>query len=462
MNLKRCFLLSITSIFDLLKKNFLSKYNSMHLGMAILAIASMNPYLIWANPTKYFTVIVSFILLSFFYLQTYKNIKKTELIWGLLFCVFLIYLSALYTTQHTHKTWYLMIPASFILFTLPSKDKALSLELFIFIFGITLIPSIFAWVSMVLNIPLNFTLLEPTNKIKASENIYYFHYLGAVFQNSTVNIFPNGMTITRVAGIYDEPGVVGTFAALFLVINGFDFKKHRINYIILIGGLLSFSTAFYLIITIGTFLLKRIKASLILIILLALNHTIPYSPIYSKPKLPEQQISAQQFLHHDSTHIPLSQHIRQYDNRSNDKLNLLFSRYWKSDTKTFLFGIASDANAIYDGYSSSWKIIFTNYGLVGFSYLFLFLIFYTWSYSRKYNNQWIAYAFCSLFLLNIYQRPFVWIPSYMLLFVGGLAFSRNKQIVHSRYFIKIMQMFQLLKPAKINIMKLNNIKHEIN
>lgn len=50
----------------------------------------------------------------------------------------------------------------------------------------------------------------------------------------------------RFHGLFDEPGVVGSFSAIFLLANRYDFKK-KSNIVILLTGLFSFSLFFYVI-----------------------------------------------------------------------------------------------------------------------------------------------------------------------------------------------------------------------
>lgn len=47
----------------------------------------------------------------------------------------------------------------------------------------------------------------------------------------------------RLCGLFNEPGAFGTFLALFLILDGFNYK-HYGNYLLLIAGCLTLSMAF--------------------------------------------------------------------------------------------------------------------------------------------------------------------------------------------------------------------------
>ncbi|RGS67088.1 hypothetical protein DWX77_16760 [Blautia obeum] len=64
-------------------------------------------------------------------------------------------------------------------------------------------------------------------------------------------------TSTRVCGIFNEPGWLGTTIALIICYEKFDYKKMS-NWILLVAGILTYSLAFFLIIVAG-FVIRNIK-----------------------------------------------------------------------------------------------------------------------------------------------------------------------------------------------------------
>ncbi|WP_028387542.1 hypothetical protein [Legionella fairfieldensis] len=419
--------------FEILQKGFLSKINVIHISMAFLALVSMLPYFTWKHQTLYFCFSAGAVIVSYFYSKAYNNFDNFNLYSALFFCLFLLYLSCLWTSVHTHKTWYLLIPSMLVLFNLSARDKILAMKVFSFLFAISLVPSIIIWLLMLMAIPLNFNHLEANSIFKIQQNVYYLHYAGSVFQSNTINLLPYGGKLARLVGIYDEPGTVGTFAALFLTVSCFEIKKKWKNVLILTGGILSFSLAFYLMSLTACCLLKKFKMMVLLGLTGALCFVMPYSPLHTRP-VPLVQIENNIKKNYNTEKIDLAkkinhylqvkkviEYIKQLDNRDSPKMQALFSNYLHGSIGTILFGISSDANSVYDGFSSTWKIILTNYGLTGFVYLLLFLFLYTFVNAGKLKNKREIYTFLLVFIINLYQRPFIWIPSYMLIFVGAIA-----------------------------------------
>ena len=402
-------------------KQQVSKCSFISITLAFAAFFSLQPYFIWNHRNIYFGLIQSLLILSYLYSGIYKNIKKSDLFFAILFCIFPIYITALYTVDQSHKTWFLLVPISFILFTLPIIEKIKAVKLFSMLFAISLVPSIILWSLMLLNMKIPFTKIESFSQFKLKEHIYYLSYLGSVFQSNTINILPSGGKMARLVGMYDEPGTLGTFAVLFLTFNKFNFKRKWDSIIIFIGGVLSFSLAFYILALIVNILLKKFRTVFLLLLLLIISFLFPYSPLHTKPLPPS-------FI--ENTEAPtnfISYYSAKFDNRSNKEMKLLFRKYSSGDIKTIFFGIASDANSVYDGYSSSWLVILTNYGLFGFLYLVIFLCVYAVYSAKNSKFKFDSYVFLIIFLINIYQRPFVWIPSYMLIFVGAMAYFSYKQ-----------------------------------
>ncbi|MDR3501940.1 MAG: hypothetical protein P4L79_05090 [Legionella sp.] len=303
-----------------------------------------------------------------------------------------------------------------------------AVEIFSLLFALSLIPAIIVWVLMLLAIPLNFSHLEPVSLFKVKEKLYYLHYFGSIFQNDTINTLPYGGKLARLSGIYDEPGTVGTFAALFLAMS--CFKRGWKNTLIFLAGILSFSAAFYILSVISSALLKKYRISFLLIITFSLCYITPHTPFNTRKVQPSIAHILQDPLVEKKYGKAKQayQFIRTFDNRSSLSMDSLFSTYLNGEIKTLLFGIASDANAAFEGgASSSWKIILTNYGLVGFLYLTSFLLGYVFFKTKNLANKFEIYTFLFVFILNIYQRPFIWIPSYMLLFLGAVAYLTYKE-----------------------------------
>jgi len=96
---------------------------------------------------------------------------------------------------------------------------------------------------MSINVPHDF--LESIETIKQDRNYSYIHYPLAV--QLYHNYGWDSLSLYRLCGIYNEAGLVGTLCALFLVADKYRIKNRGENTVLLVGGTLSFSLAFYLI-----------------------------------------------------------------------------------------------------------------------------------------------------------------------------------------------------------------------
>ena len=87
------------------------------------------------------------------------------------------------------------------------------------------------------------------NSLKVLHGEYYLKYPLSLNLSSFL-----GQTVYRLLGPYDEPGVIGTLAALILSADNFRLNS-KSNLILIIAGILSFSLTFY-ILTVLYFFLK--------------------------------------------------------------------------------------------------------------------------------------------------------------------------------------------------------------
>ena len=167
----------------------------------------------------------------------------------------------------------------------------------------------------------------------------------------------------RFAGIYDEPGVVGTLGGLLLIINRFNFKDWR-NLVILFSCLFSLSFFFYLVITIYLLLYLWSKAkythliALLLILgsfyFLTQNNSVVKSRIWERLEWNEES------------------EMLAGDNRMVEEGELYYERI--KGTSEFYFGV----NNIQEYWrvahgSSSYKNVIAMYGVI---FLFLYCLYF--------------------------------------------------------------------------------------
>ena len=127
--------------------------------------------------------------------------------------------------------------------------------------------------------------LTPFSQIATifTDNRYYDVYPFLVYQQ--------GLYL-RFNSIFDEPGYYGTIVALYLVLDNLDFSKKQ-NIVLLIGGVLTLSFAFYLILGVALLLKAFLNRSILPFITIAVSIFCLYRLF---PDLFEIFISRQEFV----------------------------------------------------------------------------------------------------------------------------------------------------------------------
>jgi hypothetical protein len=204
----------------------------------------------------------------------------------------------------------------------------------------------------------------------------------------------------RMSGLFDEPGVIGTITALILA--GTRLKKDWQNFIILIAGVLSFSLAFY-VLTAVYFLasskLSKIARSLLVV--------IPLLYLVSGISYVEDNV-INRFEYKDGQFVG--------DNRTTQDFDLAFAAFVFSPDVWIGRPPNKDDESVG---TMSWKKMVWSFGLVGTAIMIVFFLAYIFIKGR--NNLRVFWPFVFVFLLSMYQRPFVLNATFMLIFAGALA-----------------------------------------
>ena len=232
-----------------------------------------------------------------------------------------------------------------------------------------------------------------------TDNRYYDVYPCLVYQQGLY---------FRFNAIFDEPGYYGTIIALFLVLEKLDFSKKQ-NIILLAGGVLTLSFAFYLII--GVALLFKViqNRSILPLITIAVSVFCLYKFF---PDLFEIFTTRQEFIGLTTGEFVDS---RGGADSATYNLQLIHSRPWYN----ILFGNGHDAPLLYsrdntDGIASSsiYRLIF-QIGYIGVAYIIIFIL----STTQK-NNY--SLLFSCLFILSLYQRPEIFDGIYIIMLAAAI------------------------------------------
>lgn len=204
----------------------------------------------------------------------------------------------------------------------------------------------------------------------------------------------NVYSTIRFYGPYDEPGVIGTYSALMLIINKFSLKSFK-NWVHIIAGVLSLSLFFFIII--GVYIIFSAIHHKKVLPLLAILILIPYAYNKTSDDL-EFQIRVW-------NRIALNDGELGGDDRSSDYLDQYYNS--KKYSLEYWFGV-NDWESVVNRLEgeSSYKLVVLQNGMLFLALYCLFFILYGYKYLNKDKWNYLLYLF--VFLGCIYQRTNVY------------------------------------------------------
>lgn len=392
--------------------------------LALTAFIEMRPYFVWDTyksgaftPFIQIFQLISVALIIIYFCTNLQKIKHSTLIIVASLIILQLYMLITGKDNYSYLSIgnYIVLVILFGFLLLTEQERKDIFNKFTLIYAISLVLGIVFWILINLHIPLSYEYL-PTDHIgKLAIGAYYKKYFGSAF------LITPSTTYMRLSAIYDEPGVVGTFSALFLIADNFQLKKKLRNIIILIGGILSFSLAFYLIIIIGiairAFMKGSFKFALLLVAIL-----IVFKGIMS--------IDTDNIIINDvfQKRLQLINGTLTGDNRTNVIFDKEYDEFLNSDLTSILFGNGKGKStqniALMNG--SSYKMLIYDFGFIGFVGLLLWFI-YASKKMAGFDKKCLMLLL--VFLVSIYQRPYVFNIPYIFLLFGGFANLKCKEDV---------------------------------
>ncbi|WP_156184576.1 hypothetical protein [Clostridium carboxidivorans] len=383
---------------------------------AIIGIISLQPYFVWNNKLIAYAIPILCMFCLIIKSNIYLNNSNRKNIIVIIFYIIIIYFNAsINNFKNLVAIFYFQIPV--LLYLLGNKTfKIKTYKCLVMLFALSLIPGIIICLFNFMGIDFSYTIIEPLNKVKALYDINYRRYLGAV--NTTQDTINMGRVIfNKLYAMYDEPGAVGTVCGLILFIEKLDLKKNVENKIIFIGGLISFSFAFYILLIINLIVCKKYKILAFFILLLTILNFSSLNKDYGV----FDKILFNRFT--------VSDNKLNGDNRTSPELDYAYKQFLKGDVKTILMGKGDGyiTNNIDGGVSSTYKIFIYERGLIFFIlYLILVVVLY-YTNTNSIKNYYILLAF----ILSIYQRPNILILAYIVLIVGGTLYNSNSENINA-------------------------------
>jgi hypothetical protein len=400
------------------------------------AWVSLNPYFFWGSSRPLLVAsLLAGAVSAILYAQGVRpRWRGPEFAGVLLLSIFLIYVTALPRVDGGHVKWVFVLPTLWLLALLDVERRRRSMEVFATIFVVTLLPGLAVSILAIGGVPLTFETIPAANALMAAAGTRMLVLPGVLFFESNSLVLPWGGVLFRFCGMYDEPGMVGTMAALLLAAHQYYFRQWRVA-ILYLAGLLSFSLAFAILTTLGLLahaaLRPRLLAATPLVPVLAAASLATGAWSLSVPPGTESAITIVDVTspHRESSspekersrRLVAGAELRQtgwLNNRSLPLMEALVAHYGGGGPRIWLFGLGSDASVVRGGVSQTWKRLLTDYGAIGFALLVAGLALIAWSRVQASRTAWVA-VFLALYALSIYQRPVVWMPYALLILLCG-------------------------------------------
>ena len=398
---------------------------SKQIAVVLLAVGgwlSIYPYFLWGDLWAFIigaamAVVGGGLLLLMSSESKYRGTES----WAIVFLtIFILYITLQKKMDGEHAMWVFVLPTLWTLAIFTESQRKRCFQLFYSIFTLSLIPSMIAWLWVVAGFPLDFETIPRLNTLMGGEVLTF---PGVIFDGYNSILLPWGGVLFRLCGMYDEPGMVGTISALILAALRFQVNDWR-STILFVSGIMSFSLAFVVLVTIGflgrAIILKKITPAFALIpLFLTAFLTLGFITF---PAPSERQHSITYTTVTGTTKVQIGRHIRSptyINNRTLPAMEQLIKEYWNSDLTTIIFGIASDASVVRGRESQVWTRILTNHGIVGFSLLLIGCSIYAWVVWQRSGFSPFVMLFFGVFVLSFYQRPVIWMPYTLIIMMCG-------------------------------------------
>lgn len=369
------------------------KDNKDYIYSGILLFLLSAPFFMWPI-LKYFalkSVLVLIIGVLFYKNQGRKNKALSNLFFIYVISIVIYSLTSPFPIIMKFLSFLSFAPLAFIPF---AKEEFTKKTYFIFeyIYVAFLSLSILSWIGHLLGVV---PLMGQINGLisELGNNAYDVYFL-CVKQNVYDSI--------RFYGPYDEPGVIGTYSAIMLVIRKFDLKSWK-NKILLLSGLLALSLFFFIII--GGYLLYAAISHRRFFPIFVLLLLIPIVYAYTKDEVEFQYRVWNRFIIEDGKWAG--------DDRSSEYLDNFYES--KKFTIEYWIGINDwDKFASRMEGESTYKNVVLRNGMIFFSLYCWFFIKYGYTFIRK-RLVFLLYLFVLLGCL--YQRTNVYGALTLFLFV---------------------------------------------
>lgn len=381
---------------------------------AFLLFAMALPYFLWEY-LSYFNLLIKLPL--YIILFTQIDSKYKDLPFGLFFGFIAILADICYQQNLVSMFFDIGLISVFV----AKKEFLFSVyHKFWTLYVVTLSLSFLCVLLIVIGVSLPSQIIQPLNELKN------YNYIAYPFL-----VIPFGEDSIRFNSVFDEPGVVGTFSFLFLVIEQVNLKRIG-NIIILVAGIMSFSLFFYL--GLGLYLIFRmitIKGQIKQKVAIVVLSLLAFGVVVTNETTQEMIVSRVEW-DEDSGSIS-------GDDRAHGDLKEYVAGMRGTDA--YLWGVKNKNLIDSYGGSASIQNAILKYGFVVVALFFFFYALYSLKY-LKLRLHW--FFFMGVLFILIYNRPtmfdisrlFLYSMTLFSLFYEGIPFvnkSRKEEVVKKQY-----------------------------
>jgi len=185
-----------------------------------------------------------------------KGMRQFEIIiFVLLLCLVLIFVMMTQSTTNFNR--FILLPFVFYVSWQFSLDKTFVKTFSKFLTNFSLIGIVLAWIALFYVLSGGQSLLDFPNPDGRPNGLYLTSLINAVVGN-----------IIRAAFIYDEPGAFSFVLVVAVIVREMLAENRLISFIILVGGLVTFSLAHVMVLTVYVFFVFRLRLKLILLVMI--------------------------------------------------------------------------------------------------------------------------------------------------------------------------------------------------
>lgn len=368
--------------------------------LVLLIFASNPPWLIWGVN---FYLIFCVVLLIFGFALFRKNKCDKNFFYALPVILLSMVYFVLVKGFGEFRTSTILLFLTYIsVFFINDEDKKKGFVLFSESLSILIFISLMFWLvhNFLFKIPYSFPLAYDQTLGKGE---------GMVFWNYIFFIQPE-LDYIRFYSVFDEPGVLGLLSTIVLFANKYNFNEKK-NIIIFLGGVFTFSLAFYIFTIVGYIfhVLMQRKFKYLFFTSILFVSLVPF--LFSI----------------EGFRLSVVERFKNFNQSLSERNGVQLDQYYENfiHTPNLYYGESLDffSKNPYLKEGQSYKFFFIEYGVIGF---LLLLVLYLFLIDKRRINAYVLFLLI-IFIVSFIQRPFMFTPWQIALFSMVLPFMYKQE-----------------------------------